>query len=385
MFIHQSQLRHLLRPEHYTSAEFYGREVDRLFRPAWHPLAAAAELPRPGDYRTYDLFGTPVLLRNCDGEVRAFLNVCPHRHSQLVVEPKGHSDRFKCRYHGWEFDKDGRTGRIPEARVFRPWDRENSCLRVFRTDRCGDLLFVCLDDHAPSLREWVGPLWDVWATYGFPYRHAGTWEKAFPCNWKVVLENSLESYHIPEIHPKTFKYAPEEEIVTHELDPRFSAFHTTPHEEFAVKAERWLVRRLGGTVTNEYVHRVLHPHATGSMMDSWRMMQCVYPTGPTTCVYRCIFFVLGHPRPGPVRWALHRLLRSIALYVGRKVFDEDGSIYEGVQRGLAASPHRGVIGTREERIYMFQRYVLDRCGGDAPADRTPLPVAADGDGTCHPA
>ena len=68
------------------------------------------------------------------------------------------------------------------------------------------------------------------------------------------------------------------------------------------------------------------------------------------------------------------MLRSIATSVAHQIFAEDGSIYQGVQKGMAASPHTGVIGTREERIYLFQKYVLD-----ATVGATELPVMA-GDG-----
>jgi phenylpropionate dioxygenase-like ring-hydroxylating dioxygenase large terminal subunit len=236
-------------------------------------------------------------------------------------------------------------------------------------DTCGDLVFVNLGDNPVSLREWVGPLWDTWQDYGGAYRHAATWEKDFPCNWKVVLENSLESYHIPEVHPKTFKVFPDETNAWHELTERFTSFKTIPPREFATVMENWITRRLGEPVTNEYWHRVLHPHATGSSLDSFRMMQCVFPTGPTTCRYRCIFFTLRGYRKNPLAWLLSKSLKLVATLVAKQVFAEDAAIYQGVQKGMEASPHPGVIGTREERIYYFQKYVLDRTQGP-----TELPV-----------
>lgn len=365
MFIHQHHLRHLLRPEHYTSEAQYRAELRHLFLPAWHPVATTGDLARPGDFLTLDLFETPILLRNFDGQLRAFLNVCPHRHSKLTERPCGNTERLRCQYHGWEFQDDGRTAKIPDARAFRPWDRENACLRRFQVDTCGDLVYVKLTDGGPSLRDWIGAQWPVLESYGGAYRHAGTWEKEFPCNWKIVLENSLESYHIPEVHPYTFKSYPPEENAWHELTDRYSSFRTRQPVDFATRWTDWVVRRLGEPVTGEYWHRVFHPHATASMMDSFRMMQCVFPTGPATCRYRCIFFTLRGRRRNPLAWVLYRTLRAVATLVGKRVFVEDASIYGGVQKGMAASPHRGVIGTREERVYVFQKYVLDNTRGPA--------------------
>lgn len=372
MFIHKHHLRHLLRPEHYTSETQYRAELRHLFLPAWHPVAAVSDLAKPGDFLTFDLLETPILVRNFNGELRAFLNVCPHRHSQLTDKPCGNTPQLRCQYHGWEFRADGHTARIPDAQAFRPWDRENSCLRRFAVDTCGDLVFVRLSDTGMSLADWLGPVRGVWADYGGAYRHAATWEKDFPCNWKVVLENSLESYHIPEVHPKTFKVYPPAENAWHELTDRFSSFKTIPPADFAGRGMTWIVRRLGAPVTSEYWHRVLHPHATGSSLDVFRMMQCVFPTGPATCRYRCIFFTLRGTRRGPVAWLLYRFLRWISTRIARQVFAEDASIYAGVQRGMEASPHPGVIGVREERIYAFQKYVLEKTRG--PAE---LPVLAE--------
>ena len=364
MFVHQHHLEHLLRPEHYTSESQYRAELRHLFRPAWHPVCTRGDLARPGDFLTLDLLDTPILLRNFDGELRAFLNVCPHRHSRLTDKAGGNAAKLKCQYHGWEFNAEGRTGAIPDAKAFRPWDRDNSCLRRFRLDALGDLVFVNLDDGGPALREWAGPLADRWTRdFSPPFRHAATWEADFPCNWKVVLENSLESYHVPQVHPYTFKDYPPEANAWHELADHYSTFKTVQPVEFATRAQDWLVRRLGQPVTREYWHRVRHPHLTGSSLDSFRMMQAVYPTGPATCRYRSLMFVLRGDRRNPLARLSHQFLRLSAVLIGKRVFAEDAAIYGGVQRGLAASPHRGVIGTREERIFSFQKFVLDGCRG----------------------
>jgi phenylpropionate dioxygenase-like ring-hydroxylating dioxygenase large terminal subunit len=372
MFTNQHHLRHVLQPDQYLSEEQHRAELRHLFQPAWHPVTTAADLARPGDFLTLELLETPILLRNFGGELRAFLNVCPHRHCLLTEKPSGRSDTLKCQYHGWEYDRDGRTGKIPDARAFRPWDRENSCLRPFRVATCGDLVFVNLSENGVSLREWLEPVWDPWSSYGGAYCHAATWEQDFPCNWKVVLENSLESYHIPQVHPQTFKDFPPEENAWHELTGRFSSFRTIPPRDFPGRAMDWLVRRLGHPVTGEYWHRVLHPHATGSSLDVFRMMQCVFPTGPRTCRYRCIFFTLRGSRGGPLAWACYKFLRWVSTMVARKVFFEDASIYSGVQRGMKASPHRGVIGTREERVHVFQEYVNRECS--QARELPPLPL-----------
>jgi phenylpropionate dioxygenase-like ring-hydroxylating dioxygenase large terminal subunit len=363
MFTNQHHLQHLLRPEHYTSEEQHRLELRHLFQPAWHPLCTVHDLAKPGDFRTFDLLETPILLRNFDGELRAFLNVCPHRHSRITNKPAGNTEKLRCQYHGWEFNKDGGTGKIPDAKAFRPWDRENACLKRFRLETCGDMVFVNFSDNALSLREWLGPLWDRWQPYlGGVYRYTITWEADFACNWKVVLENSLESYHIPLVHPTTFGDMPEEENAWHELEPNFTTFKTTIPNTWVTRRQCELVRMMGEHPTKEYWHYNRHPHITLSTLDVHRLVMCVFPITPTTCRYRSILFTL-RGKQGPVAWAASRFLRPIIVSVAKKVFGEDGGLYPAIQRGLTSSPHRGVIGTREERIYQFQKFVLDHTHG----------------------
>ena len=381
MFTNQHHLAHLLRPEQYASDAQHRLELRHLFAPAWHPLAATAELAKPGDFLTFDLMDTPILVRNFGGELRAFLNVCPHRHARLTDKTRGNAETLRCQYHGWEYNQDGRTGKIPEAKAFRPWDRDNSCLKRFRLETCGDLVFVNLSDAGPSLREWLGPLWDRWEPhFGGAYQYATTWEADFPCNWKVVVENSLESYHIPLVHPKTFGEFPTEENSWHELEPTFTTYKTMVASNFVGRQQAWLVRRLGEPATMEYWHYNRHPHITVSTLDVHRLAMCVYPLTATTCRYRSVLFTLRGKKRTPVTWALSRILRPIVVSVAKKVFGEDGGLYPAIQRGLEASPHRGVIGTREERIYTFQKYVLDNTRGPRELPQVEPEPSANGAG-----
>lgn len=365
MFIHKSRLEHLLPPSAYFSPEQHRRERDRLFRPGWHLLASRADLPKPGDFMTIDLLDRPLLLRNFDGEYRCFVNVCAHRHALLTHEPRGHAPRLVCQYHGWEYDKDGRTGRIPDARCFRPWDRENAHLARVRTETCGELIFACLDDEAPGLLDHLGPYGSLFAAASSsPYRQAWTADRTYGANWKIVVENSLESYHLPLMHPKTFGDFPPETTCEHGLDERYTWYRS--HDD-ALRFMGWWAERYGAPSTLSYEHHAVHPSITFSQSDNIRLIMSVLPTSPTTCRHRAWLFTLRGEEPGWIKDGLGWLMaRGLARFVA-KVMEEDVRIFADVQRGMEASSGRGVIGTREERIYAFQRYVLDRCGEGAGA------------------
>src|ERR687885_658084 len=171
MFVHKHRLEHLLRPAHYSDPAHYRTELERLFLPGWHLVATRPDLPRPGDFQTFELFGRPVQLRNMDGEYHAFLNVCAHRHCLLTDRPRGNSPALRCQYHGWEYTREGRTARIPDAGCFRPFDRQNARLVKFRTAACGDLIFVSLSADGPSLAGHLGDYYSkVAESFGPPFR-----------------------------------------------------------------------------------------------------------------------------------------------------------------------------------------------------------------------
>jgi phenylpropionate dioxygenase-like ring-hydroxylating dioxygenase large terminal subunit len=366
MFLHQTQLRHLLAPSDFFDEGQYQRERERLFEPAWHVVATTAELPRPGSFLTRELLGRPLLLRNCDGKVQAFLNVCAHRHCMLTHQPRGWAPHLRCQYHGWEYTSDGRTGRIPDAQCFRPWDRENACLRRFRTEPCGQLLFVCLEDDAPSLADFLGPFAQECCHWlDPPFRQVWTWQTDYNANWKIVIENSLESYHIPCLHQKSFGVMPPEETCSHDLADQYTTFRTPETYGWISAFQNFMVRSLGQPTTNVYTHHHTHPHMTFISMDVMRMAQVVEPTSATTCRHRVWLWSLRGVRRNPWAWLVAKVLARLVIHVARQIVLEDAGIFPDVQKGLQASVHRGVIGTREERVWAFQKYVLEGCGRQA--------------------
>src|SRR5512139_1170047 len=127
MWVHTGRLPHVLSPAAYYDPTQDEREREALFARGWHCVTTTAALRSPGDFVTVELLGEPVLVRNCDGEIRAFANVCAHRHSLLTSLRRGSSPRITCQYHGWEYDRDGRSLRIPDAKSFVPLGRGSEC------------------------------------------------------------------------------------------------------------------------------------------------------------------------------------------------------------------------------------------------------------------
>ena len=301
-----------------------------------------------------------------DGEYHAFLNVCAHRHCLLTDRPRGHSLALRCQYHGWEYTREGRTARIPDAGCFKPFDRQNARLLAFRTATCGDLIFVSLAPEGPSLADHLGAYYPTMAeSFGPPFRPVWQWRVGFPANWKVPVENTLEMYHIPCVHQKTFGEYAREEDVTHLLGERHTTLHTREYYPRVTAVQNWMVRRLGGAITNIYTHHHVHPNFIYTGTDVMRMATAFVPTSPTTTSQWVWLYALRGRRHGPLARLVAWVLRRVVVGVTRAILKEDVPIFAQQQRGLNVSPHPGVLGTIEERLYAFHAYLRKECGNGA--------------------
>jgi choline monooxygenase len=178
-------------------------EQQRIFGRTWQFVAHVSELPEPGGFMTCSAGVEPVLLiRTETGELRAFRNTCRHRGSRLLSGSGRCPKAIRCRYHGWTYRLDGELIGVPEARSIPGLDKAALGLFPVRVEVMGGLAFVNLDMDARPLAEQVAGLPERMARYGIeglrPRRDEGP---AQPANWKIVVDNYLEGYHIPIAHP----------------------------------------------------------------------------------------------------------------------------------------------------------------------------------------
>ena len=145
----------------------------------------------------------PVLvLRDQDGVLRAFRNVCRHRGSRLLAGSGECGKAIRCRYHGWTYRLDGELIGVPEARSIAGLDKSALGLFPVRVETLAGLVFVNLDVHAQPLAEQLPGLAERLAPWGIeglePHRPL---DGTQPANWKIVADNYLEGYHVPIAHP----------------------------------------------------------------------------------------------------------------------------------------------------------------------------------------
>ncbi len=189
----------------YTDKDLFRLEQRRIFRRSWQYAGLVEEAAQPGDFFTYragDL--SLIIARDESGLLRAFVNVCRHRGSQLVLEERGHRTTLQCHYHAWTYNLDGTLRAAPAARDEPGFDRCDFSLFPIQIDTWGPFLFVNPDLHAPPLASVLGELPAMVAATGLDLsgiRRRVRREYDIRANWKVVVDNYLECYHCPVAHP----------------------------------------------------------------------------------------------------------------------------------------------------------------------------------------
>lgn len=385
MFHSTHHLPQRLTSDHYQSVAIYRREIERMFQPGWHCIGVLAEAPQIGDFFTIELFETPLVCWHTSQGFQTFLNVCTHRFCTLTDKPRGHfAERMKCQYHGWEYDEQGNTCRIPDAQHFRPLKKGELGLREFRTETVGQLIFVTFNERPPSLREFLGPRLTAWCEKYFSLQHRLTHKRDLDinCNWKILVENVLESYHLACVHRRTFGTYPTAETCVHEFYPTYDYYINDSSEKKFLSQLETLVARLSGREPEYYWEHILrYPNVIFGGTGPWHYIQMVFPTGPQTC--RSIWYNMQDTGPkGKVfPFLLHRLLKRIGSPMIARVQSEDAGIYPSIHRGTVSAqrPHGGgLISAREERIFTFQDYVLKSLSDDAQESVVPAPPPTNG-------
>jgi len=188
----------------YTDSQFHEFDREVLFATTWQYVGHNSQLKNPGDYTTATAAGNPLLIiRGKDNIVRAFFNVCRHRGGPLAIEERGNCNILQCKYHGWTYLLDGSLRGTPKFDRTELFDKKDFGLVPVHIESWEGLLFVHLSEkHAPlasmmeGISKRIAP--HTLANKKF-FSHI---EYDVNCNWKVYVDNYLEGYHLPFVHPE---------------------------------------------------------------------------------------------------------------------------------------------------------------------------------------
>ena len=186
----------------YFSPEVFRHEREKIFHRTWQIVGHRHQLAEPGDYFTVELAGEPLLLvRGQNHEARGFYNVCRHR-AGPPAQGCGSRKVFRCGYHGWTYGLDGKLISAPEFEGVEAFEPAHFSLRPVCVAEWSNLVFVNLDNHTEALTAILSGLSSQFGRY--PFGRMKLFEQRtyeMNCNWKTYVDNYLEGYHLPSVHP----------------------------------------------------------------------------------------------------------------------------------------------------------------------------------------
>ena len=392
--------------ERYTSPGFMQLEWEKIWSKVWLLGGLESDIAEPGDFIATEIGRESVLIvRQQDGKVRAFYNVCLHRGNRLRPTGIGSAESFKCQYHHWEYGLDGAFKRIPDLDTFPQGAPPCRGLVELPCELWGSFVWFSLDKNAPPLREFLDPIPRHLDPYNF-HKMALTRDITveWNCNWKASVDAFNESYHVQGIHPQLMWYL-------HDLDIQIDCYDR--HNRYLIPFGTWSprVRRPPGIpdpiktimktagmdpadydepyenirrdvqqfkrkhgpaqgkdysrlnddqLTDDY-HYLIFPNVTLNVHadDLMLFRQRPHPTDPDRMFYDIWTLELvpdGKERPERPK---HQHFRHGEKSIGL-VLDQDAANLPGVQAGMHSAAFEGLwIGSQELRIRHFHKVIDD--------------------------
>jgi len=380
----------------YTSEEFFAWELNHVLRSGWQCVAHISQIPAPGDFLNLDLLGEPlIVVHGKDGTVRVLSRVCPHRSMDIMPEGFGYAGHspaearagrpdcgrtrlFLCPYHAWTFELDGQLKACPEMHEAEGFCRDDFFLKPFRGEIWQGFVFVNLDGHAPPLSEGLGEMAADLAAFRLGEMKlviAREWD--CPFNWKVLVENFMESYHHLGIHHKSLQPMMPARDTWAEQERRQYVRSHLPYKD-SVRDDYLAFEAKGDFSTalpplpglnpvqkSEWGLFLIHPTfllATAPDRVIWYRLQ---PLGPD----RLKLLTTTLVSPEVLQRDNFETLRQNTMKQLVDFHLEDMEVCTAVQRGFYASGWQpGRLSHLEMTVWLFHRYLAARIRGTWPTD-----------------
>jgi Rieske 2Fe-2S family protein len=346
-----------LSPRNYLDPSLLEAEQELIFERTWQLAGHIGSLPQTGSYITARAGSQPVLvIRDEDGALRAYRNVCRHRGSRLLSGSGQCKAAIRCRYHGWTYKLSGELIGAPEALAFgKRLDKPALGLLPARVEEMCGLVFVNLDLNAAPLSEQLGDLPARLERYGIPsLKPFAPYEGGQPANWKVVADNYLEGYHVPIAHPGLMRLYDYKHYTAevHDAYVWFDApLRDKPSSNRLERAYQRLVRPMPGLGQEDrhtWHYVFIYPNTTIDLypdqVNTWQLLpDGVGSTHDIAASYRPAG---SGPRTRFVQWANQRL--------NTLVLDEDVDLVSNVQQGMQTRGYKcGPLSERERAVAWF--------------------------------
>ncbi|MGI9317910.1 MAG: aromatic ring-hydroxylating oxygenase subunit alpha [bacterium] len=343
----------------YSDNDVHAAERAEIFHKDWVFVCAENEIGNSGDYFAFTLAGEPVVVvRGKDNHLRALSNVCRHRGTLLNENGFGNSKRFVCPYHAWTYDSEGTLVGVPHPGNVEI-NKTEHCLPQFLISIWHGLVFVSLNQNVVPLSEklaGIEPYLKRFRSERFTNAFSGK-EEEWASNWKLAMENAMESYHLFKVHSNTL------EATT----PTKSAFYVEGGADWTITGGKivgsrsklwdWFVPSDSKLFEN-YLLISIPPSFVGVFTyDSWDWIS-VLPKNVEECWVRSAGLYESRPPEDK------RTTEFVEAF-----FAEDKEICERVQTGMHAIHSQGGKLVELERIVVdFHRFYASHMFNTTPPE-----------------
>ncbi len=346
-------------PLEYFDKSVLDNEKKKLFSKIWNFVGFKNEFSQINDFKTHDIADIPVVIQNCKGEIKCFKNICSHRHSIIQVEAKGNRPLF-CPYHGWSYNENGSLFGIPKKPLFNFNSDEMECLKLkeYKVDFCGDLVFVNINpDSTETLKDFLGLFYLEIEKMSQNFGDLiDINEMVIHANWKILVENTLESYHVNLIHSDTFK-----RLGAGGLDFVFENVHSAWNATLLLKENEGKQAKIHQPYQNReykiegYKHLIVFPNIliSSTYGISFNLSQII-PIDENKSLFRSFVF-LTKKQGADKNEGVESMYKASLINFNQKVFNEDKEICEKVQLGVKNSHYEGQLSEEEMRVCEFQK------------------------------
>lgn len=355
---------------HIPNSYFYDpdilhKEQETLFKNHWQFACFTTDLEKNNDYITLDLFNKSIVIRNCNGKLKAFLNVCSHRFSKICLKNKGNA-AFQCPYHGWKYNNEGIPTGIPRKNTFDQLNQIDLKLTEFELTTIGVFCFIKLTPK--SSKTLISPLHKL---HDFLINVSDILNEQLDenklyidANWKIVLENTLEEYHVRQVHPNSLY-----KVGISESSFKFQTPHSSDQMTFNTKLTDF--KKLNELLTDrkfiieDYIHQLIFPTMTiASAYGATIAIQQIIPISSRKTLFISHVFSTKLANTTPEKHPVIQAFYQNAIKFNQQVFDEDKEICEAVQLGLQFSDHTsGLFSTDETRVWAFENAYMQTLKG----------------------
>lgn len=314
--------------EWYVDPLILEQEKAKVFARTWNLVGRIEQVGEPGAYFTTTIADEPIIVaRGADEKLRAFSNVCRHR-AGPVASGEGNRKVFRCGYHGWTYTLDGQLLGTPEFDGVECFSKEENCLPEFAVDTWGALVFVNLDRNCAPLAATLADLPSLIHHDFTSMKFAARKDWEFDCNWKVYVDNYLEGYHIPIVHPG----------LSREID--YSHYYTETGRYYSIqhspikRTKEARIRRDEMAETNEAQFFWIFPNLMLNVYPDNYSTNLIVPLGPerTLTIFEWYFRDVERDE------VQENIRRSIEF--SDEIQIEDIQICEAVQRGLRSRSYK---------------------------------------------